>query len=270
MRDILTLATGRSLVLGDEVCSGTESQSATALVASVLEYLDAQGAHFMFATHLHDLMKIPGFLPRPGIAVWHLKVSRTPEGKLVYDRTLQPGPGNSTYGLEVAKAMGIPHTILERAHEIRRALGGEVTVAEAPTSSWNTQIQRRACEVCGLRIVRDLEVHHITPRSEGGGNQLRNLVVLCETCHDKHHAGELEIGELRLTSDGLERSSSTVTGSTSSTKRSKRVFSQEETECIQAALAKHKGRPLTRILVALEEQGVRLTPAQLKQFQLSA
>ena len=266
LRDILNLATERSLVLGDEVCSGTESQSATALVASVLEHLDAQGCHFMFATHLHGLLDVPKFLPRPGIAVWHLRVQRTVEGKLIYDRTLQPGPGSSTYGLEVARAMGLPISLLDRAHEIRRSLGGEMTAADAPKSVWNPSIVRQSCEVCKRVIVKDLEVHHITPRCEGGGNQLRNLVVLCEECHDKHHAGELEIGELRVTSEGLERSTVASTVASTQTRRPRQQWSAEDQQIIRATLETYKGRPLTRACLALEEQGIRITAAQLKRI----
>jgi DNA mismatch repair protein MutS len=266
LRDILTRATDTSLVLGDEVCSGTESLSATALVASTLEHLDKVGAHFMFATHLHDLLKVPSFLPRPGIAVWHLRVVRTPEGKLIYERTLQPGSGSSTYGLEVAKAMGIPFSVLERAHEIRRALGGEVAEEEAPKSAWNTSIQRKICEVCGNQIVRALEVHHITPRCEGGGNQLRNLVVLCERCHDKHHAGELEIGELKMTSDGLERST-VVTAASSNSSKKVDTWTEEQRDFIRTIVQKYKGRPAKRIILAIKEDcNMSVTPAQLKSF----
>jgi DNA mismatch repair protein MutS len=107
LADILKLSTSRSLVLGDEVCSGTESYSATSLVAATLETLEAKGAHFIFATHLHDLLKVPGLLTLEGISVWHLRVIAE-GGKLIYDRSLQPGSGSSTYGLEVAKAMGLP------------------------------------------------------------------------------------------------------------------------------------------------------------------
>jgi DNA mismatch repair protein MutS len=265
LRDILARATDKSLVLGDEVCSGTESLSATGLVASTLEHLDSVRAHFMFATHLHDLQKVPGFLPRPGIAVWHLRVIRTPEGKLIYDRSLQPGSGKSTYGLEVAKAMGIPFSVLERAHEIRRSLGGEVSEEEAPKSSWNAAIQRKSCEVCGIAVVKDLEVHHITPRAEGGGNQLRNLVVLCEACHDKHHAGELEVGELRMTSEGLERSS--ALSSVPSGKQSKTQWTEEQRDAIRTIVQKHKGRPTKRIILAIKEDcNMSLSAAQLKPF----
>ena len=273
LRDILAQSTGRSLVLGDEVCSGTESMSATALVASTLEHLDAKGCHFIFATHLHDLMKVPKLFPRPGIAVWHLQVQRTPEGKLIYDRTLQPGSGSCTYGLEVARAMGIPFTLLERAHEIRRALGGEAAITDAPKSSWNPAICRQACEICGAAVVKDLEVHHIVRRADGGGNNLRNLVVLCERCHDKHHSGELDVGELRQTSEGLARSiassvaaseEKSLTAAKPHASKSKATWTGEQMESIRAAVKKYTGRPLTRICLALEEEGIRITPTQLR------
>lgn len=262
LRDILNLATDKSLVLGDEVCSGTESSSATALVASTLEHLDSLGAHFIFATHLHDLLKVPGLYPRPGIGVWHLRVKREPDGRLVYDRTLQEGPGGTSYGLEVARAMGLPLALMDRAYAIRRTLDGSVRASEAPRSSWNTQISRQSCEVCGKECVRDLEVHHIKPRSEGGENSPRNLVVLCELCHDKHHAGVLEIGELQQTSEGLARS----IVETTSTESKVSSRSDEEIETIRATLESFKGRPLGRIQKALEQSGIRMTLPQLKSF----
>lgn len=270
LRGVLEGATEKSLVLGDEVCSGTESSSATALVSAVLEHLDSKKTHFVFATHLHDLLKVPGLLPRPSIAVWHLRVDRTPDGKLVYDRRLQPGPGSTSYGLEVARAMGLPLTLMDRAYEIRRSLSGIAAAEEAPISQWNSLLQRQVCEVCGHAIVKDLEVHHITPRAEGGSNAARNLAVLCETCHDKHHAGNLEVGELQMTSEGLERnsvvSSTTKTSTTSKKIKESEKWSDEDVKIIQVSLVKHKGRPMTRVLAELEEQGIRMTTAQLKKF----
>lgn len=267
LREILHLATARSLVLGDEVCSGTESSSATALVASVLEHLDGLGTHFLFATHLHDLMKIPGFMPRSGIAVWHLKVTRTAEGKLIYDRTLQEGPGSCSYGLEVARAMGLPLSVMDRAYTIRRQLEGTTTAVEAPRSSWNSQIQRQICEICRSSFVPALEVHHITPRSQGGANHLRNLVVLCEACHDKHHAGQLEVGTLQVTSEGLERSTVPQTQASQPVRRQQsKERSAEEIELIRRTLLEFEKQPLTRVCLALEEHGIRITKLQLKSF----
>jgi DNA mismatch repair protein MutS len=273
LKDILEGATEKSLILGDEVCSGTESSSATALVASVLEHLDSINAHFMFATHLHDLIKIPGFLPRKGISVWHLKVERTPEGKLIYNRKLQPGPGSSSYGLEVASAMGIPFTLMERAYGIRRLLEGEAQITEAPKSTWNSNIQRQECEICGCKLVKELEVHHIEERVKGGSNNLRNLVVLCESCHDKHHGGEIEVGSIVQTSEGQERQFveipfTQVNKEESPKKQSKKKWSEEEVKLIEEMLEKYKGRPLTRTILALEECGIKINQVQLKKFRL--
>jgi DNA mismatch repair protein MutS len=263
LADILKLSTSRSLVLGDEVCSGTESYSATSLVAATLESLEAKGAHFIFATHLHDLLKVPGLLDMEGISVWHLRVLQE-GGKLIYDRSLQPGSGSSSYGLEVAKAMGLPNDLMTRAYAIRRQLGGSAAADEAPRSSWNSAIQRKSCENCGVAIVRDLEVHHIHERAKGGGNHMRNLVVLCEACHDKHHANEIEIVPLTQTSEGLERFSYKP-------QENARVpvkgFTDVEIETIKATVTNLKGRPAQRIATELQEvHGIRVTVAQLKKF----
>jgi DNA mismatch repair protein MutS len=138
-----------SLVLGDEVCSGTESMSAMALVGGALEWLQLHGSRFIFATHLHGLQQVATVTALKGLKVWHLRVRHDPAtDRLIYDRTLHPGAGSSLYGLEVARAMGIPFEVLQSAHQIRRSLAGEKTEAEATTSAWNTAVQRRACEIC--------------------------------------------------------------------------------------------------------------------------
>jgi len=264
LADILKLSTSRSLVLGDEVCSGTESYSATSLVAATLENLEAKGAHFIFATHLHDLLKVPGLLSMEGISVWHLRVIYE-GGKLIYDRSLQPGSGSSTYGLEVAKAMGLPTDLMTRAYVIRRQLGGAAAADEAPRSSWNSAIQRKSCEHCGAAVVRDLEVHHIHERAKGGGNHVRNLVVLCEACHDKHHAKEIDIAPLTQTSEGLERFS--YKPESSIQVRHPKGWTEVEIETIKATVTNLKGRPAQRIATELQEtHGIKVTVVQLKKF----
>lgn len=39
----------------------------------------------------------------------------------------------------------------------------------------------RQCELCGNN--RNLEIHHIIPRSLGGTNEIDNLIVICNVCH---------------------------------------------------------------------------------------
>jgi DNA mismatch repair protein MutS len=264
LRDILKNATGRSLVLGDEVCSGTESVSATSLVASTLEYLESKGCHFMFATHLHDLLKIPNFLPRTGISVWHLRVIRTNDGKLIYDRRLQEGCGDSTYGLEVAKAMGLPFSIMERAYEIRKQLHGE----DIKRSSWNSSIYIYECEMCHTRISNELEVHHVERRADGGSNNVRNLTVLCEKCHDEHHNGTKIVYPAVQTSDGIERIASQAPSQAALQQSPKSKWSKEDMETINSTLIRLKGRPMDRIRADLKENGLNISAAQLSKFRL--
>jgi hypothetical protein len=63
---------------------------------------------------------------------------------------------------------------------------------------WNTREyilfrDNHTCQHCkGKSKDKILNVHHIESRKTGG-NSPNNLIVLCETCHNKHHKGEIEL-----------------------------------------------------------------------------
>lgn len=48
------------------------------------------------------------------------------------------------------------------------------------------------CQHCGTKNTR-LEVHHIKYRSQGGSDDLDNLITLCEDCHHNLHKGKIEL-----------------------------------------------------------------------------
>jgi DNA mismatch repair protein MutS len=213
LRTILTAADQRTLVLGDELCSGTESVSATALVAAGIQCLLGAGSSFILATHLHDLMKLPAITEAAALRIAHLRVHYDAVADvLVYDRTLSAGAGASNYGLTVAKALHMPPSLLEAAYGFRRTLLGEDPRAG---NSYNADVLQRACEVCGSALARDIEVHHIqeqhdavkkTWNADGTAlHGLRNLVAVCQRCHDAHHAGAITIGMVKDTSAGAQR-----------------------------------------------------------------
>jgi 5-methylcytosine-specific restriction endonuclease McrA len=68
----------------------------------------------------------------------------------------------------------------------------------------------QVCDVCGARTA--LETHHIVPQAaaDQGGfvatgrhkNEKGNLVVLCGSCHDKHHGEEIEVRGWQATTAG--------------------------------------------------------------------
>lgn len=65
------------------------------------------------------------------------------------------------------------------------------------------EIYRRdgfACALCG--DPRRLQIHHVVPRSRGGGSGHHNLITLCMICHALAHGQYLE--ETDLTQDDVE------------------------------------------------------------------
>jgi DNA mismatch repair protein MutS len=287
LREILARADQHALVLGDEVCSGTESESATALVAATLTYFQRRGVRYIFATHLHGLQAVKEVTELPGLRTWHLRVRHdVVTDRLIYERTLQPGAGSSLYGLEVAKAMGLPAEVLESARRIRRDLAGAATEAEAPASAWNTVVQRRTCELCGAATIRDLEVHHIRPRAEAGAggrgpsrfsdgsamNALRNLVVVCQACHDAHHAGALDIGPVQQTSDGPVRSITELAEkyaykgpAATNTKPKAGGLTAEQLGKVEEYLRNYPLLPAKRVAFdLLEREGIKVTEQRLR------
>ena len=54
---------------------------------------------------------------------------------------------------------------------------------------------RHKCETPGCNHTRFLEIHHIVPRSAGGNNELKNLKLLCSSCHSLVHRPRHLVGE---------------------------------------------------------------------------
>ena len=267
LREILKKADEFSLVLGDELCSGTESVSATALVASGIVWLHTKKTSFIFATHYHELNNIERIKSLEHLKIYHLKVHYDPiKDLLVYDRNLEEGPGNTYYGLEVAKAMNIPYEYLELAYEIRKEILQEGT----RTSSYNSKLSIKECEICKCAIQHTLEVHHIIQQKEANTqgflpdgthkNHLRNLIVLCQKCHDNYHDGKISIGQSKQTSEGSKREIGE--GKTVS------KWKNEELEIIHSYLKKNPLLGLKRIAFDLEQdEHIKISESSLRSIR---
>jgi DNA mismatch repair protein MutS len=217
LRTIIRRADARSLVLGDEVCAGTESISATAIVGATLVRLTEAKASFVFATHLHELGDIE--LPEgrlEGMHTWHLSVRTDPStGALVYDRRLASGRGSNLYGLEVCQALGMDSEFMQTASSIRQQLLGNpahgIIDTDRPRSRYCAKVLVDTCTIC--KKARAAEVHHIKHQAwaDTDGyignehkNRMSNLVTLCEDCHDKVHNGSLCIDGYAQTTKGVQ------------------------------------------------------------------
>ena len=270
LRDILRNATPYSLVLGDELCAGTESTSALALVASGIQWLSSKNSKFIFATHLHDLPEM--IKDTKHVETWHLHVEYDPvTKKLIYDRSLRPGNGSTLYGLEVARAMDLPFEFIELALKNRNKITGNVLQENATGSAWNKEVVRKECEIC--KKTTGLEVHHIIPRASatnsilGDGttmNDKRNLMVICQTCHDEIHAGKMEVGEMKVTSDGPQR----IVHAIEKKSPKKGKWSDEELEIIMNTLRTYSSLSMKSIKAYLNSKySIEISESILGKFK---
>ena len=202
LRNIFKRCNSRSLVLGDELCRGTESVSGKAIVAAGICKLRATDSHFIFATHLHGLDSIDEVKSLTNVKAYHLSVEycRTTE-RLIYDRQMKEGSGSSLYGLEVCKAMDMDTDFLEIANRIRKREAGEseTLLGEEKKSQYNNRVYMDICAICD-NVAE--ETHHIKYQKDADSNGFighvhknnkSNLVPLCKECHKKETYGKINI-----------------------------------------------------------------------------
>ncbi|MFZ2315735.1 MAG: DNA mismatch repair protein MutS [Gammaproteobacteria bacterium] len=118
--NILHNATSQSLVLMDEIGRGTSTFDGLSLAWSCAHHL-AQGirAFTLFATHYFELIALEDEVS----TVHNVHLDATEHGdKIIFLHTVQPGPANQSYGIQVAQLAGVPHTVIQRAKEKLRAL----------------------------------------------------------------------------------------------------------------------------------------------------
>lgn len=202
LRTILRLANERSLVLGDELCSGTESISATSIFVAGIQNLHAKKSSFIFATHLHEIINYEEICELKTVVLKHMAVIYDRENDvLVYDRKIKDGPGDNMYGLEVCKSLCLPDDFIESAHNIRMKYHPtSASILSLKTSHFNSKKVVGICEMCEKEPGKEVhhlqhqnladETGHITNEKNGSKfhkNHAANLMTLCENCHGKIH-----------------------------------------------------------------------------------
>ncbi|MEG1917408.1 MAG: DNA mismatch repair protein MutS [Oscillospiraceae bacterium] len=115
---ILQQATGKSLLILDEIGRGTSTFDGMSIARAVLEYCADRkllGAKTLFATHYHELTELENTLP--GTVNYNIAVKTRGED-IVFLRKILPGGADRSYGIEVAKLAGLPERVLSRARKI--------------------------------------------------------------------------------------------------------------------------------------------------------
>lgn len=219
---ILKRTSKKTLVIGDEVCRGTEYVSGNAIVASTIIQLSETKSSFIFASHLHEIPKMERIKKLDNVKTFHLSVEINKEkDKLIFDRQLKEGSGSTMYGITVAKYIIQDNNFIKLAQEIKNELLGIPNkIVNDKTSKYNSKLYVNECSICGTKFNTNIygghiDTHHINEQKNCKDgyvinkphlkmNSKANLVSLCKKCHLKEHNNKLTIIGYNKTSNGPE------------------------------------------------------------------
>lgn len=162
--NILSHATGQSLLILDEIGRGTSTYDGMAIARAVLEYCADRkklGAKTMFATHYHELAALEGSVE----GVHNYSISAKKQGdSLVFLRKIVPGAADDSYGIEVAKLAGVPDKVVSKAKTYLRQFEADAASPKAKKPEKDDQISLvdAGTDEVG-RILRSTDINSLTP-----------------------------------------------------------------------------------------------------------
>ena len=195
LRTILNNCNENSLILGDELCSGTEIISALSIFTAGIHHFSNSNSSYIFATHFHELNKmkiIKDLLKNKKLVINHMAVQYDKQNDmLIYTRKLEDGPGNNMYGLEVCKALNMPDGFVDFAFKIRNNEVNEKSILSKKKTKYSgKKLKNIVCEICNINPGQ--EIHHLNPQELADvkgfinthhKNHSANLINICTPCH---------------------------------------------------------------------------------------
>ncbi len=176
MREIVAQADEHSLILVDEIGGGTEPTSGAALAVAMLERLLSVRASGIVTTHATELKlfahQTPGianasvrFDPRTFAPTYHLDVGT---------------PGQSL-AFPLARALGIPSEIIDRADSLLGTRERDYETALAELSAINAEMQTQREELARERSHIDRLQDNLRSRTEALDRERRQFADLAES-----------------------------------------------------------------------------------------
>ena len=191
VKALLRDATDRSLILLDELGKGTEVDAATSLSAALLEVLCSRGSNVVYATHLHDLVKLMRSHEADGrLEYMSMQVqprSPSPSSPSLYNGSgtkeptwkIVPGSCIESLASQVALEAGIDPLLITRADEIYSQLrrykeeaatalsqvrdGNEQPSSPSSIYSITTSLKKTPADIADAKQLDDDELMARTP-----------------------------------------------------------------------------------------------------------
>ena len=162
---ILHHATPASLVLMDEIGRGTSTFDGLALAWAIARHLlDANKSLTLFATHYFELTRLAQEFKQ--LANVHLDAVEHKD-HIVFLHSVEEGPANQSYGLQVAQLAGVPASVIRAAKKHLQLLEHEgVARSQQPDLFAPAVAPEPASPVDHALIdkLRDLDPDALTPK----------------------------------------------------------------------------------------------------------
>jgi DNA mismatch repair protein MutS len=195
IKKILQCSGKNTLCIADELTKGTEQNSGTSILASIILKLIENDTKFFFTSHLHTVPTIKEIKEQTKLQISHLSVL-IKDNNIIFERKIKPDSGPTLYGLEVCSNIlkDFP-SFVDTAFKIRNQITNtKTTILSTKKSKYNTKKILDSCQICNNK--EQLETHHIEFQcntDEKGfvknkhfhKNEIFNLACLCKECHDK-------------------------------------------------------------------------------------
>lgn len=159
--EILAAATRDSLVVIDELGSGTDPLEGAALGGAILEALTTRGAMTIATTHLGALKELATEVP--GIVNASLEfdsVQLAPTYRLV-----KGIPGRS-YGLSIARRLQLPEAVLARAEERVPTVERDVNALLQALEARDRDLARQEADLAASRAAAQEQAHRLAEREK--------------------------------------------------------------------------------------------------------
>lgn len=161
---ILNHATARSLVLIDEIGRGTSTFDGLALAHAIAWHIaERNRSYALFATHYFELTQLA--LELRQVANVHLDAVEHGDG-IVFLHSVEEGPADQSYGLQVARLAGVPANVVQRARKHLVELESRSLSRDGQADLFlpATPAPTETIEPEALRRLRELDPDALTPR----------------------------------------------------------------------------------------------------------